>query len=63
MARFIPTVTMVDAKELAELCIQEVFHLFGMPKEIITDTVLRFTGKFFTELCRLVGIKQSISSA
>jgi transposase InsO family protein len=63
MARFVPTVTGVSAKETSELFLREVFRMFGMPKEIVTDRDPRFTGKFFKELCRLLGIKQSMSSA
>ena len=49
MTRFIPTVTTVGAKETAELFCSEVFRLFGMPKEIVTDRDPRFTSKFFSE--------------
>ena len=62
MARFIPTVTPISAKETADLFLKEVFRLFGMPKEIVSDRDPRFTGKFFTELCRLLGIKQCLST-
>jgi hypothetical protein len=34
-----------------------------MPKELITDRDPRFTGKFFSELCRLLGVEQCMSTA
>jgi hypothetical protein len=63
MARFVPTTTDVGAKGTATLFLKEVFRLFGMPVEIISDRDPRFTGKFFTELCRLLDVKQCLSTA
>jgi hypothetical protein len=63
MTRFVPTRTDVDAKGTAHLFLQEVFRVFGMPQEIITDRDPRFTGKFFAELCKLLGVKQCLSTA
>ena len=36
---------------------------YGVPKKIISDRDPRFTSKFATELCRLLDIKQNISTA
>ncbi len=71
MTGFVPTTTQVGAKETSELFLKEVFRSFGMPKELITDRDPRFTGKkkknftlkFFPELCRLLGVKQCMSTA
>ena len=63
MARFVPTTTDVSAKEIAALFLREVFRMFGMPQELITDRDPRFTGKFFAEVCRLLGVKQCLSTA
>ena len=43
--------------------ITHVFKVFGMPKTIVSDRDPRFTGKFFMDLCKLLGIKQAFSSA
>jgi Reverse transcriptase (RNA-dependent DNA polymerase)/RNase H-like domain found in reverse transcriptase/Integrase zinc binding domain/Chromo (CHRromatin Organisation MOdifier) domain/Retroviral aspartyl protease/Integrase core domain/Retrotransposon gag protein/Zinc knuckle len=63
MVKFIPTSVKVTAEGAARLFFDHVFRLMGMPKEIITDRDPRFTGKFFKALCKLMGIKQSFSSA
>jgi hypothetical protein len=63
MTRFVPTTTQVGTKETSELFLKEVFRSFGKPKGIITNRDPRFTGKFFTELCRLLGVKQCMSIA
>jgi hypothetical protein len=63
MVKFIPTVSNVSASGTARLFLDHVFRLFGMPESIVSDRDPRFTGKFFTELCHLLDVKQSFSSA
>jgi transposase InsO family protein len=63
MVKFIPTTVKVSAEEAARLFFDNVFRVAGMPKEIVTDRDPRFTGKFFRALCKLLGIRQSFSSA
>jgi hypothetical protein len=43
--------------------LDNVFRAHGLPETIVSDRDPRFTGKFFVELCRLLGVKQSFSSA
>ena len=40
-----------------------MFWYYGLPQKIISDRDPRFTSKFARELCRLLGIKQNISTA
>jgi hypothetical protein len=63
MVKFIPTMKTVTAEGAARLFFDNVFRMMGMPKEIISDRDPRFTGKFFRALCKLMGTKQSFSSA
>jgi hypothetical protein len=63
MVKFIPTTNTVTAEVSARLCMDNVFKVFGMPKTIVSDRDPRFTGKFFVDLCKLMGIKQTFSSA
>jgi hypothetical protein len=63
MTRFVPCDTEISAKGTATLFFREVFRSFGMPREIISDRDPKFTGKFFIELCRLLDIKQCLSTA
>jgi transposase InsO family protein len=58
-----PTMTDVSAKEIAALFLREVFRVVGMPQDLITDGDPRFTGKFFAEICRFLGVKQCLSTA
>ncbi len=61
MCHFIPTQTSVDAQGTAQLFRDFVHH--GVPEGIVSDRDTRFTEKFMTDLCKLLGIKQRMSSA
>ena len=47
--------TEFSAVQLAELFFREVFRLHGLPRNIISDRDVRFIGKFWRDLFRLVG--------
>jgi hypothetical protein len=40
-----------------------LFWDHGLPRKIIHDHDIRFIGKFMTTLCKLLGIKQNLSTA
>ena len=63
MVHFIPTVTTLSAEDVAKLYLENVFKHHGFPESIVSDRDARFTGNFWKELCRLVGIKQHMSTA
>ena len=63
MCHFIPTQTSVDAQGTAQLFRDFMFVHHGVPESIVSDGDTRFTGKFMTNLCMLLGIKQRMSSA
>ncbi len=63
MCHFIPTHTSVDAHGTAELFREYIFKAHGVPESIVSDRDTRFTGKFMTDLCKILGIQQKMSSA
>ena len=63
MVHLVPTVTAVGAEEFARLFVRNVWRLHGVPKEIVSDRDPRFTSAFWREVCRLLGTKQSMSTA
>jgi hypothetical protein len=63
MVHFVPTVTAVTAEGFAKLFVRNVWRLHGMPKELVSDRDPRFTSSFMTEVMRMVGTKQSMSTA
>ncbi|KAI5086478.1 hypothetical protein C0J45_23990, partial [Silurus meridionalis] len=62
MAHFIPLPKLPSAKETAQLLLQHVFRLHGLPSNIVSDRGPQFTSNFWKEFCRLLGISVSLSS-
>jgi transposase InsO family protein len=62
-AIFLPCNQMIDAPEVVELYAKHVFPHYRAPKKIILDRDPRFTANFTQELCRLLEIKQNLSTA
>jgi hypothetical protein len=52
----------IDSKGVAKLYAFQVFPHYGIPLKIISDCNTQFDSAFTKELCRLLGIKQNISS-
>ena len=59
----IPCNETISAEGVADLYLRQVFPRFGIPSKVISDRDPRFTSRFMKELCRLLGIKQNISTA
>jgi hypothetical protein len=59
----IPTKSTNSAQQVAQLFLKEVFRLHGLPRKIISDRDVKFTGKFWQELHRLVQTKLAMSSS
>jgi hypothetical protein len=53
----------LDAQKFTNCFIERVLCPHGMPKEIITDRGPQFNNKFWTELCKRLGIQHKMSSA
>ena len=62
-AHFIPTTTTITGKGLANLFIDNIFKLHGLPKVIISDRDPRFIGEFWSKLHEALGVKLAMSSA
>ena len=63
MCHFIPTRTTIDAEGTAQLFLDNIFRLHGLPDSIVSDRDPRFTGHFMTALCQKMGIHQKLSTA
>jgi hypothetical protein len=59
----ISTNSTVSAQQVAQLFLKDVYRLHGLPRKIISDIDVRFTGKFWQELQRLVQTKLAMSSS
>jgi hypothetical protein len=60
---YIPCRKDIDASALAELLLERVFGIFGMPKNLVSDRGSIFTSKFWSTLCYCLGVKRRLSTA
>uniref|UniRef100_A0A0W0GEJ2 Putative pro-pol protein n=1 Tax=Moniliophthora roreri TaxID=221103 RepID=A0A0W0GEJ2_MONRR len=60
---FIPCKKKLDAAEMAKLLFQHVYKRFRLLDKIISDRDPRFAAEVFTEMGRILGIKQMLSTA
>jgi hypothetical protein len=63
MRHFVPCSTTVDAKELANLFVMNIFHLHGLPDSIISDRGPQFASRFWKYLCNSLHIEPCLSTA
>ncbi len=61
-ARFIPQPKLPTAKETAELVINHVFRVFGIPQDIVSDRGPQFSSRFWRAFCQSLGATVSLSS-
>ena len=63
MVHLYPCTTKISARGLALAFMYEVFRHHGVPREIVSDRDPRITSLFWKEVCRLLGVKQCLSTA
>ncbi len=62
-ATFIPATKECPAEEAARLFLRHVVKYWGVPQSIISDRDARFTGRFWTELFKLMGSNLNFSTS
>jgi len=60
---FLPCKETIDSEGVAQLYLTHVLPHYSLPKKIISDQDPQFTSRFGKELCRLLDIRQNISTA
>lgn len=60
---FIPAPKDCTAEQAAQLFLKHVVKHWGLPKTIVSDRDPRFTGRFWTELFKLLGTELNFSTA
>jgi hypothetical protein len=60
---FIPCRTGINEEETAQLLFTHVFSKYGLPRQIISDRDPRWRNEFWKEVCRLMGMKRSLTTA
>ncbi|KAG1938716.1 retrotransposable element [Pimephales promelas] len=61
-AHFIPLAKLPSAKETAQIMVNHVFRLHGLPTDVVSDRGPQFSSQFWKEFCRLIGATVSLSS-
>ncbi|KAG1956839.1 retrotransposable element [Pimephales promelas] len=60
--RFIPLVKLPTALQTAEALVQQVFRLYGLPEDIVSDRGPQFTSRVWQALCGQLNINVSLTS-
>uniref|UniRef100_A0A3P9J974 Gypsy retrotransposon integrase-like protein 1 n=1 Tax=Oryzias latipes TaxID=8090 RepID=A0A3P9J974_ORYLA len=59
---FVPLPKLPSALETANLLVQQVFRLHGLPQDIVSDRGPQFTSRVWNAFCRAIGATASLSS-
>ncbi len=59
---FIPLPKLPSAPETAQLMVDHVFRLHGLPVDVVSDRGPQFASRFWKEFCRQIGASASLSS-
>ena len=59
---FVPLTKLPSSKEMAQILVQHVFRLHGLPLEVTSDRGPQSTSAFWRAFCTLVGAKPQVSS-
>jgi transposase InsO family protein len=62
-AHFLPVHTTYNAKKYAEIYLDQIVHLHGIPKTIISDRRAQFVARFWEQLQQTLGTRLIRSSA
>jgi transposase InsO family protein len=63
MARFIACNNTIDAKELGNLLIEEIFSKYGVPRSIVSDRGTTFTSQYYGTFCYYLAVRRRFSTA
>jgi len=63
MAHLIPCTKDMDAKQFQEMFLREIFRLYALPRDIITDRGSIFTSDLWKETTQKLGIERRLSTA
>jgi transposase InsO family protein len=63
MAHFTPCSKSITAEETAQLILDGIVRLHGLPEEIVSDRGPQFASKFWHRLFKLLGVDIRLSSA
>ena len=62
-AIIIPTTIRITKEEAARLFFKHIISKFGIPCQVISDRDTRWRGDFWKEICRLMGMRRSLTTS
>lgn len=63
MVHIAPTTSNVNSEEFAQLFLDNVVRLHGLPTELVTDRGSQFISNFWKTLCEKLGMRRAMSTA
>lgn len=63
MAHFLPCKSSIDGPGVAQLFVERIWSLHGLPASVVTDRGRQFLNEFNAALCKLIGTQHAVSSA
>ena len=63
MAHFLPCTTDITAQGVAELFVERIWSLHGLPKSVVTDRGPQFVNEWNSALLKLIGTKHCVTSS
>ncbi|MCO5568899.1 hypothetical protein L7F22_022601 [Adiantum nelumboides] len=63
LCRFIPTKSTVKTFELARLFVQQLYRLYGLPSNIVSDRDQKFNSHFWRSVFKRLGTQLNLSTA
>ncbi len=61
-AHFVPLPKLPSAKETAQVVVDHIFQIHGLPVDVVSDRGPKFISRFWKEFCRQIGASTSLSS-
>ncbi len=59
---FVPLPKLLAAKETAQVVVDHIFRIHGLPVDVVSDRGPQFISRFWKEFCRQIGASTSLSS-
>ncbi len=61
-AHFVPLPKLPSAMETAQVVVDHIFRIHGLPVDVVSDRGPQFVSRFWKEFCRQIGASTSLSS-
>jgi transposase InsO family protein len=63
VVRLVPTTTELSTTDFGRLFMREIFHHYGFPLKIVSDSGSQWNSAFFRAICEAAGVQLSLSAS